>query len=269
MMAMSKLLIDEPPLQVLPTLAAQFGLERSIVLQQLHYMLKMDFRQVVERDGRRWVRATYAEWCARYFRWMKPDGLRKLFARMAEDGLIELDRLDLKKGDATGHVTLNYAALQPREDAPHPDFVAGWHPATKSEDHPATKSASTSSTKKLVQKGPAAGDPPIDHPAIQAHLNEFNLPLTAHQRELIIKGVTHVDLWQSDLAYWHGRGWTAGNIPGQLDFHANRQREQGRPGAPSAPSAPPTDLTALTGGRRIVGWRETPDGMVPVMEGDE
>jgi hypothetical protein len=34
---MSKLLIDEPPLQVLPTLAVRLGLEEAIFLQQLHY----------------------------------------------------------------------------------------------------------------------------------------------------------------------------------------------------------------------------------------
>ena len=35
----SKLLIDEPPLQVLPSLALKIGLNEAIILQQVHYWL--------------------------------------------------------------------------------------------------------------------------------------------------------------------------------------------------------------------------------------
>ena len=36
---MSRLLIDEPPLQVLPSLAREIGLNEAIMLQQIHYWL--------------------------------------------------------------------------------------------------------------------------------------------------------------------------------------------------------------------------------------
>jgi len=37
---MSKLLIDEYPLQVLPSLAVIYGLNEAIILQQVHYWIK-------------------------------------------------------------------------------------------------------------------------------------------------------------------------------------------------------------------------------------
>ncbi len=56
---MSKLLINEHPLQVLPTLAKLIGLNEAIALQQLHYWLE---RSDNIRDGRKWVYKTYKEW---------------------------------------------------------------------------------------------------------------------------------------------------------------------------------------------------------------
>lgn len=41
MKKISNLLLDEPPLQVMPTLATKVGLNESIVLQQIHYWLKI------------------------------------------------------------------------------------------------------------------------------------------------------------------------------------------------------------------------------------
>lgn len=39
----AQLLINEPPLQVLPTLAKTIGLNEAIVLQQVHYWLNPKF----------------------------------------------------------------------------------------------------------------------------------------------------------------------------------------------------------------------------------
>jgi hypothetical protein len=59
----SRLLIAEPPLQVLPSLAAAIGLHEAIVLQQLHYWL---LTSPHERDGRAWVYNTLEGWHAQF-----------------------------------------------------------------------------------------------------------------------------------------------------------------------------------------------------------
>jgi hypothetical protein len=58
---MSKLLIDEYPLLVLPSLANMIGLNEAIALQQVHYWLN-NAKGGVTIDGVRWVYNTYEEW---------------------------------------------------------------------------------------------------------------------------------------------------------------------------------------------------------------
>ena len=55
---MSKLLINESPLQVQPSLAMAIGLNEAIFLQQLHYWIGTS-RFV--RDGKKWVYNTYSD----------------------------------------------------------------------------------------------------------------------------------------------------------------------------------------------------------------
>ena len=44
-----RLLIDEPPLMVLPSLAAVIGLNEAIMLQQIHYWLGLStFAEVID-----------------------------------------------------------------------------------------------------------------------------------------------------------------------------------------------------------------------------
>ena len=57
----SQFLINEPPLQVLPTLANTVGFHESIILQQIHYWLKLPFsRHLI--NGNFWVRYTPELW---------------------------------------------------------------------------------------------------------------------------------------------------------------------------------------------------------------
>jgi len=61
-----KLLLNEEPLIVLPSLAAHIGLQESIFLQQLHYWLN---RSDHERDGHKWVYNSYKEWQKQFPFW--------------------------------------------------------------------------------------------------------------------------------------------------------------------------------------------------------
>ena len=58
-MKSSKLLISESPLQVLPSLVRLLGLERAIIIQQIHFLT--EYRGEIDENGVRWVAATYAE----------------------------------------------------------------------------------------------------------------------------------------------------------------------------------------------------------------
>jgi hypothetical protein len=56
------LLIDEEPLQVLPSLACAVGLHEAIVLQQIHYWLNPKRKSGKVVDGTRWIFNSYGQW---------------------------------------------------------------------------------------------------------------------------------------------------------------------------------------------------------------
>jgi hypothetical protein len=62
----SKLLVNEPPLLVLPTLAARLGLKEAIVLQQIHYWIREADHH---RGGRWWTWNTLEKWRAHFPWW--------------------------------------------------------------------------------------------------------------------------------------------------------------------------------------------------------
>lgn len=82
-----KLLLSEPPLQILPTLATLVGLNESIVLQQLFYLLQQaNFGKVI--GGQRWIFNTYEEWQRTYFPFWSVITLKRTFASLEKSGLV-------------------------------------------------------------------------------------------------------------------------------------------------------------------------------------
>lgn len=56
---MSKLLINENPIMIIPSLALKMGLNEAVVLQQIHYWIVKSSHVM---DGRKWIYNTYKEW---------------------------------------------------------------------------------------------------------------------------------------------------------------------------------------------------------------
>lgn len=71
-----QLLLDEKPLFVIPSLAVRFGLNEALVLQQLHWALRRD--NLLEEDGRRWVRLSLAWWQEQFPFWSESTVKRAL-----------------------------------------------------------------------------------------------------------------------------------------------------------------------------------------------
>lgn len=105
----SNLLIDEYPLQVIPSLACKVGLNRAMFLQQLHYWLQKP--EAHEKDGKRWVFNTYNEWHEQFPFWT-PEAIRKIVSYLEEAGIVRTtDRYNARKGDRTKWYTIDYDAL--------------------------------------------------------------------------------------------------------------------------------------------------------------
>lgn len=108
---MNKLLINEPPLQVLPGLAAKIGLNEAILLQQVHYWISNP-KVGVEKDGKRWVRNTTDEWQHDNFPFWSCSTIRRTIVALEKSKLL-LSRDDLNKlrYDNSKWYTIDYDAL--------------------------------------------------------------------------------------------------------------------------------------------------------------
>lgn len=88
LLSMSKLIIEEPPLQVLPSLALVIGLHEAIILQQLHYLLR-DPRFGRRIEEKQWIFNTAEDWRWQYFPFWTEKIIRKAMANLSRLNLIE------------------------------------------------------------------------------------------------------------------------------------------------------------------------------------
>ena len=107
---MMNLLIKESPLQVLPSLAMQVGLNEAMVLQQLH------FRSLISnnvRDGHKWVYKTYEEWKNEEFPFWSVDTIKRAIRRLEDNGyIISTSSYNRMKMDKTKWYRIDYTKLQ-------------------------------------------------------------------------------------------------------------------------------------------------------------
>ncbi|BET62888.1 MULTISPECIES: hypothetical protein [Yersinia pseudotuberculosis complex] len=89
MMDSTKLLINEPPLQVLPSLAKKIGLNEAILIQQIHYWLSRSNHQ---HDARKWFYKSAAEWADELGFW-SDSTIRRTLANLLEMRLISVRQL--------------------------------------------------------------------------------------------------------------------------------------------------------------------------------
>ena len=105
---MSKLLINEPPLQVLPSLARAIGLNEAIVLQQLHYWMA---HAKTKHEGRQWVYKTYEEWQTCFPFWSIRT-IKSVFAGLKASGLVCVQALSDDKWNRVNFYSVNYEKLE-------------------------------------------------------------------------------------------------------------------------------------------------------------
>jgi hypothetical protein len=107
-MPASKLLINEHPLQVLPSLACALGLNEAMLLQQVHYWISRP--DAKERDGRRWLYNSYAEWQQQFPFW-SISTIRRTIDNLEQRGVLLSGNYNAAAMDRTKWYTIDYAAL--------------------------------------------------------------------------------------------------------------------------------------------------------------
>ncbi|MED4455122.1 DnaD domain protein [Metabacillus fastidiosus] len=104
---MSKLLLDEKPLLIIPSLAKKVGLNESIILQQIHYWLQISDHTY---EGYKWMYNTYDKW-AEQFPWWSKATIRRLITKLEKLGIIITGNFNKMKMDKTKWYRINYDAL--------------------------------------------------------------------------------------------------------------------------------------------------------------
>lgn len=109
--AESRLLYDERPLVVIPELAVVVGLNNAIVLQQIHYWVRINQRADKNfRDGNYWTYNTYEDWREQFPFW-SISTIKRTFMELEADGFIVTGNYNRLPIDRTKWYRLNYDRL--------------------------------------------------------------------------------------------------------------------------------------------------------------
>ncbi len=104
---MSALLINEPPLQVLPSLAIKIGLAEAIIVQQIHYWLQ---RTKPMDDGFCWVYNSVSEWKKQFPFWHE-NTIASHLKNLRESGILITDSKANNPLDRTLYYRIDYTKL--------------------------------------------------------------------------------------------------------------------------------------------------------------
>lgn len=212
-MSKKNLLISEPPLQVLPSLAKAISLNEAIVLQQLHYWI-VNPKAGVERDGFKWIFNTYEEWQENFPFW-SIHTIQRTFTNLEHRGLIISAQLDKGNYDRRKYYRINYEIVEtleipskpPKEDVRSPqngiiEDAKVAHSLNESETTTEKEQEISSKDKSKSQK---LGDP-VDGTlfymgeAKEKQIKEIENVLLDLER-LLHRNIQRAGAWQ-DLAKW-------------------------------------------------------------------
>ena len=109
---MSKLLLDEVPLMIMPQLAVKIGLNESIVLQQVHYWLEINKKANKNlRDGFYWTYNSYKEW-QEQFPFFSTKTIQRTIVKLEKIDLLISANYNKLKIDRTKWYRINYETLE-------------------------------------------------------------------------------------------------------------------------------------------------------------
>lgn len=113
---MSSLLINENPLQVLPSLACAVGLNEAVIAQQMHYWMGKSQHFY---DGRRWIYNSVANWQKQFPFWSEAT-IKRALGSLENQGIIVSGNYNHDPRDRSKWYSLNYEVLRTLESTTQP-----------------------------------------------------------------------------------------------------------------------------------------------------
>lgn len=127
---MNKLLINEYPLQVLPSLAVHIGLNEAMILQQMHYWLNNSNHK---HDGKRWIYNSYPKWIEQFPFWSEST-IKRTITSLEKQKLIFVGNYNKAGFDRTKWYSINYDTLNKLVTRPSgqndPTMRSNWNDGT-------------------------------------------------------------------------------------------------------------------------------------------
>ena len=115
---MSKLLLNEHPLMVMPKLAQAIGLNEAIILQQIHYWNEINKSTNKNlKDGHYWVFNSYDRWCDQFPFWSEST-IRRAIKNLEKIGLVIVGNYNKLKIDQTKWYRIDYKTLEKWDNNP-------------------------------------------------------------------------------------------------------------------------------------------------------
>jgi uncharacterized phage protein (TIGR02220 family) len=169
---MSKLLISESPIMILPSLEVRVGVNEADLLQQVHYLL---VKSKHVKAGRTWIYNTYKDWQEQFPFWSEST-IKRAVKSLEEKGLLMTANWNKSKLDNTKWYSIDYQQLAGIEgvalkgeqtsvqlDTPN---VANWDASESNLTKPIPEITSENSTEK---KNPVPFEQIIDYLNVKTH----------------------------------------------------------------------------------------------------
>jgi hypothetical protein len=109
---MSNLLYDEQPIVIDRTLSKLLGLNEAIVLQQIHYWLKVNERKKQNfYDGRYWTYNSAKEWQENDFAFWSLKTIQRTFSNLEDQSILIVKNYNADRRDRTKWYSIDYDEL--------------------------------------------------------------------------------------------------------------------------------------------------------------
>jgi len=107
---MSRLVIEEYPLLILPSLASIIGLNEAIILQQIHYWLDPRVNKNIF-ENKYWVFNSYEQW-KKQFPFFSQITIKRTIISLEKKGLVISSVLNKDRFNKTKWYSINYENLK-------------------------------------------------------------------------------------------------------------------------------------------------------------
>lgn len=190
---MSKLLIDDYPIQVLPKLAEEIGLNEAIILQQIHYWLNTSKHN---HDGKKWIYNSYPEWQKQFPFWSLITIKRTIYS-LEKQKLLVVGNYNKAKFDKTKWYTIDYQAL---EGMIRPSYQNDTTSVSKRDDGTYQNDTTNTIDYTETNKQKETGDVSYIFQLISKELETIQSPLKVQQLENEIESFKEEKLEIVELA---------------------------------------------------------------------